>query len=54
MVSKLMIQATRGPGEKWTEYYPTSSAERIVLVREPGLLLLEKPYTEVDSGGFAP
>lgn len=54
MVPKLMIQATRGPGEKWTEDYPTSSAERIILVRESGLLLLEKPYIEVDLGGSAP
>jgi hypothetical protein len=50
-----MIQVRRGPGEKWIEYYPTVSTERIVLVREPGLMVLEKPYIEVvDLDGFTP
>jgi hypothetical protein len=52
MVPKLMIQAMRSPGEKWTEYSPTSSAERIVIFREPELLLLEKPYMEVIRMGL--
>jgi hypothetical protein len=43
----------RGPGEKWTEYYPASYTDTIVLVREPRLLVLEKAYANAAFDGLA-
>ena len=44
MAHKLLIQAIRGPGEKWTGYYPACYTETTVLFQGPRLLLLEKAY----------
>lgn len=48
-----LIQAMRGPGEKWTEDYPASSTKMNVLIGEPGLPLLGNAYTDGEPDRFA-